>query len=153
MLHQPANTVTGKREYTLVQNYVYELPAWFVKEAGLVAKNGEKPNLVIPIGTKNNGANIPLSVQPLLMLTADFLMRGPSLVHDEPYKLQGRISVGPFMKQCYLIGVEVNEIPFVDISRKLWDKLFRHMMIEAGISKVQANLAYLGVRWFAKTRW
>ena len=151
MLHQPINTVTGENEYTTTSTYIYKLPDWFIRETDMTASGG-KPCLVIPIGTVTDGASVPWWLWSILRLRPDGLIRAAALTHDPLYGQRGWVYGESSTKRAYFKNVEPESW---HLSRKLVDRLFLHIMLEAGMKRRRAWRAYLGVRWFAKLhkRW
>lgn len=75
----------------------------------------------IPEGFINDGASVPRWAWSIVGLTPDGLLRAAAIVHDFHY----RFGIG---------------------TRKFADQLFYSMLIEYGVNKVRAKLAYAAVR-------
>ena len=82
----------------------------------------------IPAGFQTNGASTPKWLWPVL-LSRDGVHRAAVLIHD----------------YCYA--------GHVHISRKTADQIFRDMMINYGVPKIRAWIAYCGVRIFGSLYW
>ena len=82
-----------------------------------------KEKFTIPKGFETDLASIPRVIWPLMSPAHSALIR-PSIVHDWFYR-----------KTC-------------DFNRKQIDLIFYHMLINDGISKVNANAMYYAVRSF-----
>ncbi len=110
----------------------YELAApWSVKWLGQTYN--------IPKGFRHDGASIPRLVWSLSGLRPDGLLRAAALLHDALYRYGGRLPRG--------WGPEVL------FSRKEADAAFYGLMIEAGVPKWRAWMAWRAVRLFGRWSW
>lgn len=151
MINQPANRPIGKRKYRLTEDFFYTLPKWLEAELKLTTET-IAPFFSVLEGSVNDGASVNRIAWTTTGIRPDGLIRAAALVHDFLYIQKGVVTDIPAINRIALIGSHASRIT---LTRKQVDRLFYHMMIESGMGKVKAKLAYFGVRWFAKLggRW
>ncbi len=90
-----------------------------------------KHDITVPKDFVWDGASAPIRSS----VRKDGLIRAAALIHDYLYRN---------------LGQATDSLSF---SRKGADRLFRAIMLEAGMSRWKAGKAYLAVRWFGRSAW
>ncbi len=123
-LTQPDIVPYGWRKYELDET-------WSVSWRGL--------RFTIPKGFRHDGASIPRIAWTISGLTPDGLLRAAALLHDALYRYAGRMpeSMGPA----------------IEISRSDADTAFYELMVEAGVPRWRAWVAWAGVRVGGRWSW
>jgi hypothetical protein len=125
--------------YRLRENYVYETEIPRSLHSFLSATQIVK--IDVPRGFEYDGASVPRIAWSISGLRPDGLIRAPALVHDWLYTKHE-------FKDITLLGYEKTAC-----SRKEADDLFLQIMLEAGMKKYRAKIAYWAVRWFGAMAW
>jgi hypothetical protein len=124
--------------------WVYELMQDFILH--YVTPDGRHLRIKIKAGFIYDGASVPRWLWSLSGLHPDGPMRNASLVHDLIYVLKGLLDQSSDLVEVYEhSGGHFKRITY-DFTRKECDKLFKRMLLQDGLKKSKANLAYVGVR-------
>lgn len=132
---QPHNTPTANG-YILAHDYEWR---W--------KRKGKAYRIYVPKGFEYDGASVPRLAWTLSGLTPDGLIRAAALIHDWIYEHKGKLPKGSW---------QVKDGKWRDVGtvwkRKHADKIFKTIMLESGVSRYRANVAYAAVRlggWIA----
>ena len=133
---QPKIVPISDRRYTLVEDY----------HVNVVTSDSRRCMIHIDAGFENDGASVPRFLW--WFLRPDGLHRGAALVHDFLYDKGGMLDDHEFMEwhQCEDSWVHKPEF----FRKSSADLIFRDMMINSGINKSRAEIAYQMVKIFGK---
>ncbi len=124
---QPICGVTPNGLYVLSEDYTYRFGGLEKDPPGVVTGT----LITVPEGFVWDGASAPIRSS----VRKDGLIRAAALIHDYLYRNLGRATDS------------------LSFSRKGADRLFRAIMLKAGMSRWKAGKAYFAVRWFGWLAW
>lgn len=103
--------------------------------------NAHGVELIVLKGFRYDGASVPRIAWTLSGLCPDGLLRAAALVHDILYLQNGFPTIMTLSPQYKLAFTNKP-----NITRKDADKLFKKIMLECGVTKWRAQMAYVAVR-------
>ncbi len=144
----PDSRPISDRLYQLFNDYRY---IWTlkVKEADGSFKN-IRNRITIPSGFRYDGASVPRFFWTITGIKPDGLQRAAALIHDMIYIQKGNLPEGIQEQE---VQPDVWEPTFGKWSRYDSDRLFRKILIQAGMKKRRAGLMYFAVRAAGWTYW
>jgi hypothetical protein len=137
-LLNPVSEKGGKVIYELLATYKYEFNY-----------NDRCYRIIIPKGYLTDIATVPRFVWTFSGILPDGLHRAAALLHDFLYQYKGKLPKGTYQELKF---EGWSFIPMKDEKGRLgWDRgrcdrMFAHVMREAGVSKLKRRLMYLSVR-------
>lgn len=156
-LEQPLMVPIGPVEYELVEEYTY----YWMDAKGRINR------IVVPKGTKTDGASVPQFAWSISGIRPDGLIRAAALIHDWIYNNRGNLPDGSHTiwnggvdqffdayyqrEQKHLVQMAYGHMWIDDgrpFSHRQADKLFAHMMTEAKMKPARVTAAYVSVRLF-----
>lgn len=127
---QPENVPVGENSYRLTEDYIYEISSFL--------------RVLVLSGFYWDGASVPKAFY--WFLRRDGRIRAASLIHDAIYRNSPYLVLEAKSRALWVRGDR-------PINRETADKIFYNLMIEAGIPKWRADIAYRCVRIFGKKHW